>query len=155
MMEANLFGKCSGLPALHSRCDDCNVIDAARLHRHVAANLLEALSPEKLASSGNMLDADEAVVVYRFVLERRANQPESGILSKLAQQKRKVVWVKRDVCIHAADKVVVEILHFGVTSIKGMNFASKMPFLAFGRADQLNPSVFRRIFVYDFISAIG
>src|SRR5439155_13053327 len=54
MMETNLFSKCSGFPALHSCGDNRDVIDAARFHRYVAANLLEALSPKKLASSGNM-----------------------------------------------------------------------------------------------------
>src|SRR6516225_6492128 len=60
VMQTNLFGKCPRFPALHSRCDDGNMIYASRLYRHVSANVLKTGTAEKLARTGNMLDAHKA-----------------------------------------------------------------------------------------------
>ena len=77
MVNANLARKGPCLPALHPCSNDRNMIHAPALNRHIAADLFETLAPEQLAETGNMLDADEAVVVglNRAVLEWCSHQP--------------------------------------------------------------------------------
>src|SRR5436309_8186374 len=83
MMQTHSVCKGPGLPTPHSRGDDCNMIHATLLYWHVSADLLEALPPKQLARAGDVFDAHEAVVVRRTALERRPDQAQIGILSKL------------------------------------------------------------------------
>src|SRR6185295_5107524 len=68
MMPAHLFGERPRRPALHSRGDDGDVIDSSGLDGNITADRLEAGAAEYLARAGDVLDADEPVVVREPVL---------------------------------------------------------------------------------------
>src|ERR1700758_932222 len=76
MMQANLLRECPSFPTLHSCGEDRNMIDSPRLHWHIPANLFKTLSPKELASTGDVFDTDETIVVHRAVFKGCTNQTE-------------------------------------------------------------------------------
>src|ERR1700733_7352559 len=76
VVYAFLLDESSGLPALHSRRNHRDVIDAAAFHRDVSADILKTLAAEKLANAGNVVLADKAVVIHasRAFAERSSDQ---------------------------------------------------------------------------------
>ena len=96
VVGTGFLGKRSGFPALHPGSNHGNMIDAAALYRHIAADFLKTLAPENLARAGHMLDAHKAIVVG-FLLrieERRSNQPQRGVIGQFAQQEFKIAFVE-------------------------------------------------------------
>src|SRR5579864_1789542 len=125
LMETNLIREGLSLPSFHPRGNDRDVINAAPSHGHVSANLCKTSAPKQLASAGDMLDVCEAVIIdwIRAFLERRSNQSQCGIFGQFAKQEGKVVFVKGDVCIQAANCIIVEIFDSSVPCVKGVNFS--------------------------------
>jgi hypothetical protein len=63
VMNTILLGEGARLPALHSGGNHRNVVDGPTPDRNVTSDRLEATPPKYLASSGDMFDAHEAIVV--------------------------------------------------------------------------------------------
>ena len=61
MMIRNFLGKCPGLPTLQSSREHRYRVDAPRFHGQVTTDGFKTLSPEQLASAGDMFDAGEAI----------------------------------------------------------------------------------------------
>src|SRR5260370_24614381 len=93
MVQTHFLRKRPGLPTFHSCSDDRNMIHAPAFDGHISADLFEAFTPKQLARAGDVLDANESIVVgwTRAVLERRSDQPQSGILGQLPKQEGKGV----------------------------------------------------------------
>src|SRR5208283_3774149 len=88
VMHTHLLSKGPGLPSLHPRRDDRNMIDASAPNRHVPANVLEALPPKQLAATPHILNVTEAVVILIATLAKRCpHHAELRIPGELCHQK--------------------------------------------------------------------
>jgi hypothetical protein len=81
VMEADFVSKGAGLPTFHAGGNDREMIYAAAVEGFVATDRLKTFSAKYLAGTGDMLDADEPVVVTlpRNFPERSASQAEGGV----------------------------------------------------------------------------
>src|ERR1051326_8718976 len=86
----------SGLPPFHPRSKLGHVINAAFLQRHISADVLEAPSPEQLASARHVLHAGKTIVVHlpRAFLEGRPYQPQGRVVRELLEQIGKITFVE-------------------------------------------------------------
>src|SRR5262249_39129534 len=128
MMQAVSLHECSRLPSPHARGDDGDVIDAATLDWNISSDLFKALTAKYLARAGDVLDANEAIVIgpQSAVEKRRSHQPKFGIAGQLVQQKLEVIGAKGYVCVQAGDHLEWQMPHPGVSGIESMNLAGKM-----------------------------
>src|SRR5689334_11768076 len=119
------------------------MVDAARFHRDISADVGKARPPKHLAGSGHMLDVDEAVVVdaVRALLEGRADQAEGRVTRQLTKEVGEVVRVKRYVCVKADNDLMLKILHNLVPGVESVDFSSKVTLAAFRHTNKLNPRV--------------
>src|SRR5437899_12800746 len=92
LMEACLFSECSRLPPLHSRSGHRHPVYAAFFNRSVSPNVFKTLTPEELACSGYVINADEVVIVLESVLNKGgSSHTEVWRLFKPVEQERKVI----------------------------------------------------------------
>src|SRR5215467_2965062 len=143
MVQANRFRECSRLPSLHPGGKHGNVVDPASLNGLIPADLFKAFAAEYLARSGDVLYIHKAIIVnlVRSFLEWRADQAELRVRRELLQQEREIVGVERHIRIKACHYMKVQLLYAPISRVEGLHFPRKMPFLAFGHADQLHPRV--------------
>jgi len=101
MVVKNPFPEGVGFPTFHACCRHRYPIDPTPLDRHVAADILKAGSPEKLALSIDMVDVDIAVLVgVQITLNiMRARNAEIGHRLELFEKVGKKILAKRDVGI--------------------------------------------------------
>src|SRR5713101_6761061 len=157
LMETNLIRGRRSFPSFVPRGTDREVRNAPPWNGQVSASLCKTSAPKQLASAGDMLDVREAVIIDRIraFFERRSNQSQCGIFGQFAKQEEKVVFVKGDVCVQAANCTKVEILDSSVPCVKGMNFSREMPFAPLGHPNELDPWVIPCVFAHNLVRAIG
>src|SRR5205085_9729298 len=101
------FRKGSCRPAFHPGCRYGDKIHAAVFDRRVSTDGFEALAPEELARSGDMVDTDEPVVVLKAAFGKwRPGHAKARHLFKTLEQEGKVVRSERNVRVEIADDVV-------------------------------------------------
>ena len=95
MMYTKFIGERFGLPAFHSRRHDRRKINCPRFNRDVTPNRFEALPPEQLAGSRDMLLPGETIVVVRRSLRKGgARNSQFRIEGKLSEKECKIVFFK-------------------------------------------------------------
>src|SRR5271157_851853 len=104
-----------------------------------------------------MLDVNKTVVINLVGTfpERCPNESQGGVFGKFVKQKRKVVRVKGNVGVQISDRVVIELLQFGIPCIEGMNFSGEMALKTLRPSNKLNPWMFNCIALNYFICTIG
>src|SRR5688572_30879327 len=102
-----------------------------------------------------MLDAHEAIVIRHPILEWRSHHAKRWFIGKLAEQEGEIVRVKRDIGIQAADYIVWNILHGGVTDVEGLHFSGEMSFATFRHAHQFDPRMVNNVSVDDVVRTVG
>ncbi len=155
MMQANLVGERSGLPAVQARRKDSNMVNAATFQRHVATDGFKAVAPKELTASPDILDVCEAIVVLKSSFSKRcARYTEVCCRRHLSQKKLEMLGLERDVCIQITDDIELKFSKQCVTGIEGVHLSSKVPLLTFRHAQQFNPRVFGRVLAHNLICSV-
>src|SRR6266446_2578789 len=150
MVLAFQFEKCSGLPPLFPRAEECDEIDAARSNGRIPSNPVKALPPEHLTRSEDILNTCKpARIDHSFLLVGSATDSQTRVLSKLIHQGLKIVrGTKGDVGVEIADHIKAQFLNLGISSVERSNFAGKMSFLVLSDSYKFNPLVLGGILSY-------
>ena len=143
MMEERLLPERARSPAHHPAGGDGDPVDAARGIRDVASYLLEAPAPKELTAAGHVGLPFEAVApgVVAVLLEDRARDSETSIVSELAEEELTVVVVERDIGVQVADDLVRQGLDSLVAGIEGVHFARKAALAVRWHLEHLDPGV--------------
>src|SRR5205814_6254400 len=100
-----LFRKGTRRPALHSRRGDGNPINSSGWIRDVPADILEALTPEKLTTASHMVFTLKAIPgrVITIFEKWSSGDTEPRVLGKSLHQKRKIIRIERKVSVQVTD----------------------------------------------------
>src|SRR3972149_2063994 len=145
MMDAGLFGKRSRLPAFHSCRGHGDPVYASAANGDIAANILEALSPEQLAGSRHMFDIGVAIVVHlrRSLDKGGACNPQIRELTEPGQEEIEVVGGETDVRIEISDDVEGKLRDVLVTGVEGLYFCGEVAIPSFRHPEQFHPRILR------------
>ena len=102
-----------------------------------------------------VLNAERVVARHLLLQKGSTGNAESWILREFTQKKRQILRIERNVSIEVANDVVRQVLHPGVSSVEGVDLASKMSFRALGSADQFDPVVVNGILPHHVVGAVG
>ena len=156
MMDTEFFCEGSGLPAFHSCSGDSYNVNPPDLQSDVSPDLLETLPPEQLASARNMFNARELIIVAGSSLGKRGPcHAHSWIFSELAQQKRKIVLVKRNVRVEVADDVILQTGGSGQTLVESTHLTCEIARVTLRHSHQLYPFVLCGIPLDNIVGAVG
>src|SRR5690242_3793592 len=157
VMEERLFAEGCRLPTLHPGGRDGNPIDAASFIRAVPANSLEALAPEQLTLSSNVILPFKAVGFRAVILflENRPGNTEPRLALHFSQKEFEVIRIQGHISVEIADEFVLDVLQSLATGIESMNFCGEMALLALRKIDQFDPRVLFDVAVDNACRRIG
>ena len=126
MVTGSLY-KRSGFPAFHTRSRHRNPVDSAALYLHVAADLVETLTPKELASSGNMLNRSEPVIVGGGAFDEGCScHSQLQVPSKLREEIFEVVRTESNIRVQIPDYVETLTLHSFRPGIEALDLCSEV-----------------------------
>ena len=155
-MQIGFLRKSASSPPFHSGGYVGNSINAAAPYWTIAADCLKTAPTKHLAWASNMLNAREAIVIWRIqgISVWCAHEAQRRIGGELFEEKSKVVSLKRNVGIYVSNDLEVQIAEALQSGIESSNLSGEVSLPAFRLPDELDPQVLRCKALNDLVSTV-